>query len=115
MRGETGREAVQRRLSSQGAGIWVGEVNVGRGWDVRKGRIQSSVVDIVALNALKEESKAATQYGLAISGHVPCKADTRLEGVVVVFDVSTWESVHARFPDAVEVELLGSVPGKVAQ
>jgi hypothetical protein len=84
---KAGGKGLRRCGSSQGAGIRVGEVNVGGGGYVRKGWIQGSVIYIVALNPLKEHSKAAPDNRLSISGEIVGKADSRLPGVVFVLDI----------------------------
>src|SRR5438132_726218 len=87
-------------------GVGIGKVNIGGRWLVRKGRIQSSVVNIVTLNALVEYARAAPQHGLAISQNIVGKPDPRFPRVVVVLHVSAGESTHSRFPDSVEIEIL---------
>src|ERR1039458_9978789 len=106
--GQTGWEMVQRRSPSQRAGVWVGEVNVGGGRKVRKGRIQGSIIYIVALNTLKEHSEAAPQHSLPISRDVIGKTYPGLKSVVDVLDVSTGETTHACFSHAIEIELLAA-------
>ena len=79
--------------SSQGAGIRVGEINIGGGGYVGKGWIQGSVIYIVALNTLKEHSKATPDDRLSISGEIVGKADSWLPGVVFVLDIPPGETI----------------------
>ena len=71
-------------------------------------RIQGRVVDIVALDALKEHSKAAANHSLSISREIVGKANSRLPSVVLVLNVATREPTNSSFPDAIEIELLAA-------
>ena len=105
--GQCRREGLSGCGSSQGAGVGVGEVNVVGGGLVRKGWIQGSVVDIVALNTLIEHSEPAPENRLSVSEDVVGKADSWLESVVIVLDVPAGEAIDAGFLNAVEIKRAG--------
>ena len=88
--------------------VRVREEHVRRSRLVGERRVQSGVVDVVALNALVEDANAAAENGLAASGQVIGKADARLPGEVAVLDVALRETIDAGFVNAVQIELLGS-------
>src|ERR1035437_8457692 len=102
------REGLAGRLPRQNTGVGVREVYARGGRLVGEGRVQSSIIDIVALNALIEYASPTAKNGLSVPEDVIDKAQARLPGEVPVFNVATREAAHARFLDSVEIKLLAA-------
>ena len=67
------------------------------------GRAGGHAEDVVALQALKEGSKAAAENGLAVSEEIFGEADARLKRLVVVGDHAPRVTVYAGKVGAVDV------------
>src|SRR6266700_5728966 len=72
---------------------------------VSERRAGGGIVDVVTLHAFKEGSEAATEHGFAVAEEILREADTRLNGVVVVFDQASRETVLRGESHTVQVEL----------
>src|SRR5580700_9145139 len=95
--GETAWEERSRSgLPRLVAGVGIREVNsadarlIGIRW------IGIRAIDVVALHALEEHSKAAANDSFAISGHVIGKANTGLNRSVEILHQASREAIHAR-------------------
>src|SRR5258708_2121955 len=77
-------------------------------------RAGGGIVDVVALHAFVEGSEAAAKNGSAVAEHVLRETDAGLNGVVVVLDQPSGESVLRGESHSVQVELHG-VDGRDAR